>query len=174
MSETQEAVRQAGTFGSLPVLKEERVWGFGDFTWVNISLAIATWAFLVGGATALMVGFSQGVLAMLIGNVSGVIIMLLATTVISSRYGVEQYTILRSIFGFGGVALMFFTIIIFTEVGWSALLGAMFGRASAQVSNEVFGTGIDPNSLLVTVFALICIMAAWALVAKQVVGERVG
>jgi nucleobase:cation symporter-1, NCS1 family len=83
MSETQEAVRQAGTFGSLPVLKEERVWGFGDFTWVNISLAIATWAFLVGGATALMVGFSQGVLAMLIGNVSGVIIMLLATTVIS-------------------------------------------------------------------------------------------
>ena len=166
MSETQEAIRQAGTFGSLPVLKSERVWGFGDFTWVNISLAIATWAFLVGGATALMVGFGQGVLAMVIGNVAGVIIMLLATTVISSRYGVEQYTILRSIFGFGGVALMFFTIIIFTEVGWSALLGAMFGRASAQVSNEVLGTGIDPNSILVTVFALICIIAAWALVAK--------
>jgi len=92
--------------------------------------------------------------------------MLLATTVISSRYGVEQYTILRSVFGFGGVALMFFTIIIFTEVGWSALLGAMFGRASAQVSNEVFGTGIDSNSILVTVFALICIIAAWGLVAK--------
>lgn len=166
MSETQKAVRQAGTFGSLPILKAERVWGFSDFTWVNVSLAIATWAFLVGGATALMVGFSQGVLAMIIGNVSGVIIMLLATTVMSSRYGVEQYTILRSIFGFGGVALMFFTIIIFTEVGWSALLGAMFGRASAQVSNEVFGSDIDPNSILVTVFALVCIFAAWALVAK--------
>lgn len=172
MTATQEAVRKAGTFGSLPVLKAERVWGFGDFTWVNVSLAIATWAFLVGGATALMVGFGQGVLAMLIGNVGGVIIMLLATTVISSRYGVEQYTILRSVFGFGGVALMFFTIIIFTEVGWSALLGAMFGRASAQVSNEVFGTGIDPNSLLVTVFALICILAAWALVSKGPVTIR--
>jgi NCS1 family nucleobase:cation symporter-1 len=166
MSSTREAVRQAGTFGSLPVLKAERVWGFGDFTWVNVSLAIATWAFLVGGATALMVGFGQGVIAMVVGNVAGVIIMLLATTVISSRYGVEQYTILRSVFGFGGVALMFFTIIIFTEVGWSALLGAMFGRASAQVSNVVFGTGIDPNSILVTVFALICIIAAWGLVAK--------
>ena len=172
MSKTQEAVRQAGTFGSLPVLKNERVWGFGDFTWVNISLAIATWAFLVGGATALMVGFGQGIIAMLIGNVAGVIIMLLATTVMSSRYGVEQYTLLRSIFGFGGVALMFFTIIIFTEVGWSALLGAMFGRASAQVSNEVFGTAIDPNSILVTVFALICIFAAWALVAKGPVTIR--
>lgn len=166
MSETQAAVRQAGTFGSFPVLKNERVWGFGDFTWVNISLAIATWAFLVGGATALMVGFGEGILAMIIGNVAGVIIMLLATTVISSRYGVEQYTVLRSIFGFGGVALIFFTVITFTEVGWSALLGAMFGRATAQVSNEVFGTAIDPNSILVTVFALVCILAAWALVAK--------
>lgn len=169
---TQEAVQEAGTFGSLPVLKNERVWGFGDFTWVNISLAIATWAFLVGGATALMVGFAQGIVAMIIGNVVGVVIMLLATTVPSGRYGVEQYTLLRSIFGFGGVALMFFTIIIFTEVGWSALLGAMFGRATAQVSNEVLGTGIDPNSILVTVFALVCIAAAWWLVAKGPVTIR--
>lgn len=169
---TQEAVQEAGTFGSLPVLKKERVWNFADFTWVNISLAIATWAFLVGGATALMVGFAQGILAMIIGNVVGVIIMLLATTVPSGRYGVEQYTLLRSIFGFGGVALMFFTVIIFTEVGWSALLGAMFGRATAQVSNEVLGTGIDPNSILVTIFALVCIAAAWWLVAKGPVTIR--
>ena len=168
----QQEVQQAGTFGSLPVLKNERVWGFGDFTWVNISLAIATWAFLVGGATALLVGFQQGILAMIIGNAIGAGIMLLASTVTSSRYGVEQYTFLKSIFGFGGVALMFFTIIIFTEVGWSALLGAMFGRATSQVSNEVWGTNIDPNALLITVFALICIAAAWWLTAKGPVTIR--
>jgi NCS1 family nucleobase:cation symporter-1 len=168
----QQEVQQAGTYGSLPVLKNERVWGFGDFTWVNISLAIATWAFLVGGATALMVGFQQGILAMIIGNVIGAGIMLLASTVTSSRYGVEQYTLLKSIFGFGGVALMFFTIIIFTEVGWSALLGAMFGRATSQVSNEVWGTNIDPNGLLITVFALIAIAGAWWLTAKGPVTIR--
>jgi NCS1 family nucleobase:cation symporter-1 len=171
-SKTQESVQAAGTFGSLPVLRNERVWGAGDFTWVNISLAIATWAFLVGGATALMVGFAQGIVAMIIGNVVGVIIMLLASTISSGRYGVEQYTMLRSIFGFGGVALMFFTVVIFTEVGWSALLGAMFGRATGQVSSEVFGIDVDPNGLLVTFFALVCIGGAWWLVAKGPVTIR--
>lgn len=85
-----EDVSREATFGSLPVTRDERVWNHADFTWVNVDLAIATWAFLVGGATALMVGFAQGMLAMLIGNAIGVVIMLLASVVSSQRYGVEQ------------------------------------------------------------------------------------
>lgn len=123
-------------------------------------------AFLVGGSTALLVGFRQGLVAMLIGNAIGVAIMLLASVVSSQRYGVEQYTILRSVFGLGGVAVMVFTVILFTEVGWSSLLAVMFGRAVSQVSNESFGTQIDPNGLLVTMFALVAIVAAWAILAK--------
>lgn len=161
-----EDVEREATFGSLPVVRSERVWDFADFTWVNIGLAIATWAFLVGGATALLVGFADGLLAMLIGNAIGVAIMLLASVVSSQRYGVEQYTMLRSVFGFGGVAVIVFTVIIFTEIGWSSLLSVMFGRAVSQVSNESFGTDIDPNGLLVTLFALVAIVAAWAILAK--------
>lgn len=161
-----EDVAREATFGSLPVERSERVWNFADFTWVNVGLAIATWAFLVGGATALLVGFRDGLLAMLIGNAIGVAIMLLASVVSSQRYGVEQYTVLRSVFGFGGVAVMVFTVILFTEIGWSSLLAVMFGRAASQVSNESFGTSIDPNGLLVTLFALLAILAAWAILAK--------
>ncbi len=161
-----EDVTREATFGSLPVTREERVWGFADFTWVNIGLAIATWAFLVGGATALLVGFADGLLAMLIGNAIGVAIMLLASVVSSQRYGVEQYTMLRSAFGFGGVAVMVFTVILFTEIGWSSLLGVMFGRAATQVSNQSFGTDIGPNDLPVTLFALVAIAVAWAILAK--------
>lgn len=161
-----EDVSREATFGSLPVTPDERVWNHADFTWVNVGLAIATWAFLVGGATALMVGFAQGMLAMLIGNAIGVVIMLLASVVSSQRYGVEQYTILRSVFGFGGVAAIVFTIILFTEVGWSSLLSVMFGRAVSQVSGEAFGVSIDPNGLVVTAFALVAIFTAWVILAK--------
>lgn len=161
-----ENVRREATFGSLPVTRDERVWGFADFTWVNIGLAIATWAFLVGGSTALLVGFRQGLLAMLIGNAIGVIIMLLASVVSSQRYGVEQYTILRSVFGFGGVALIVLTVVLFTEMGWSALLSVMFGRATAQVSNEVLGTSLDPSGLAVTGFSLLAIAVAYVVLAK--------
>ncbi len=161
-----EDISREATFGSLPVTREERVWNFADFTWVNVGLAIATWAFLVGGATALLVGFADGLLAMLIGNAIGVAIMLLASVVSSQRYGVEQYTLLRSAFGFGGVAVMVFTVILFTEMGWSSLLGVMFGRAATQVSNQTFGTDIGPNDLPVTLFALVAITVAWAILAK--------
>ena len=166
MMAAHEEVEREATFGSLPVVRSERVWNFADFTWVNIGLAIATWAFLVGGATALLVGFWDGLLAMLIGNAIGVAIMLLASVVSSQRYGVEQYTVLRSVFGFGGVAVIVFTIILFTEIGWSSLLAVMFGRAAAQVSNTSFGTDIGPNSLIVTLFALIAIATAWVILAK--------
>ena len=161
-----EDVAREATFGSLPVTREERVWNFADFTWVNVGLAIATWAFLVGGATASLVGFADGLLAMVIGNAIGVAIMLLASVVSSQRYGVEQYTVLRSVFGFGGVALIVFTVILFTEMGWSSLLSVMFGRAVSQVSNEALGTSIDPSGLAVTAFALVAIVAAWVILAK--------
>ncbi|RJK96408.1 purine-cytosine permease family protein [Vallicoccus soli] len=161
-----EDVAREATFGSLPVVRSERVWGFGDFTWVNVGLAIATWAFLVGGATASLVGFADGLLAMLIGNAIGVVLMLLASVVASQRYGVEQYTVLRSVYGFGGVALLVFTVVLFTEMGWSSLLAVMFGRATTQVSNEVLGTDIGPNALPVTLFALVAIAVAWVVLAK--------
>ncbi|RBQ16107.1 hypothetical protein DP939_31270 [Spongiactinospora rosea] len=161
-----EDVTREATFGSLPVLRSERVWNFTDFTWVNIGLAIATWAFLVGGSTAALVGFQKGLAAMIIGNAISVAVMLLASVVSSQRYGVEQYTILRSVFGVGGVAVLAFTVVLFTEMGWSALLGVMFGRAATQVSNQVLGTAIGPNALLVTLLALVAIAAAWAILAK--------
>ncbi|MGH3358314.1 MAG: purine-cytosine permease family protein [Nocardioidaceae bacterium] len=161
-----EDVAREATFGSLPVTRDERVWNFTDFVWVNVGLAIATWAFLVGGSTALLVGFGDGILAMVIGNAIGVTIMLLASVVSSQRYGVEQYTILRSAFGFGGVTLMVFTIIVFTEIGWSSLLSVMFGRAVTQVSNETMGTDFGPNGVVVSLFALLAIVVAWAILAR--------
>ena len=61
-------------YGTLPLLQKEREWGFGDFSWVNIGLAFATWAFLLGGTTALL-SERDGIYAIVIGNVIGVSIM---------------------------------------------------------------------------------------------------
>jgi len=111
---TEDPEREA-TFGTLPVLRHERVWNFADFTWVNIGLAIATWAFLVGGATALFVGAERGIAAMVIGNAIGVALMILASVVSSGRYGLEQYTFLRSVFGPLGIAVIVLTVILVIE-----------------------------------------------------------
>jgi len=154
------------TLGSFPLLRRERIWSGADFTWVNVSLAIATWAFLVGGSTALLVGFQQGVAAMLIGNAIGLCFMVLASVVASQRYGVEQYTILKPVFGVVGVGILVFTVILITEMGWSSLLSIMVGRAVTQVSNQALGTDFGPESAMVTVFGLLAILAAWGILSR--------
>lgn len=162
----EQAVAAEATYGSLPLLREERVWGAADFSWVTISLAIATWAFLTGGATVLLVDFTDGIAAMLIGNSIGLAIMALGSVVLSQRLGVEQYRALKSVFGIVGVGIIVFTVVLLTEMGWTSLLGVMFGRAFTEISNQAFGAGFEPYGPLVTVFALAAIFAGWIVLSR--------
>ncbi|SJN11034.1 Predicted hydroxymethylpyrimidine transporter CytX [Leucobacter sp. 7(1)] len=159
-------VTKEATYGSLPLLKSERTWSAGDFSWVTLSLAIATWAFLTGGSTVLLVGFTDGIAAMLIGNSIGLAIMALGSVVLSQRLGVEQYRALKSVFGIVGVGIVVFVVVLLTEMGWSSLLGVMFGRAFSEISNQAFGTEFDQFGPLVTVFALLAIFVGWIILSR--------
>jgi hypothetical protein len=86
-------------FSELPTLRGERIWGFWPFTSVNVGLAIATWSFLTGGTVALFAGAKTAIAAGVIGNLIGVVLVALASGIPSAKYGVEQYTGLRSVFG---------------------------------------------------------------------------
>lgn len=153
-------------FGTLPLLKQERSWSALDFTWVNTALAIATWAFLVGGSTALLVGFEAGVAAMLIGNAIGLCFMVLASVVASQRWGSEQYMLLRGAFGVVGVGAVVFTVILITEMGWSSLLAVMAGRATSQVASTFAGTDLGQYGPVVTIGGLVAIAIAWWVLSR--------
>ncbi|WP_342038155.1 purine-cytosine permease family protein [Brevibacterium ammoniilyticum] len=159
-------LRQEHIYGTFPLLKSERTWSGWDFAWVNTALAIATWAFLVGGSTALLVGFADGVAAMIIGNAIGLCFMVLASIPASQLYGTEQYTLLRGAFGVVGVGLIVFTIILVTEMGWSSLLAVMAGRATSQVAGTLIGTEFDQYGPLVTVGGLVAIGIAWFVLSR--------
>ncbi|MCV7491316.1 cytosine permease [Micrococcus luteus] len=165
-ADAQAELEREAAYGTFPLLKEERTWSGWDFTWVNTALAIATWAFLVGGSTALMVGFQQGVAAMIIGNTIGLGFMVLASVVASQRYGSEQYTLLRGAFGVIGVAILVFTVILVTEMGWSSLLAIMAGRAASQVLSTATGIELDQYGPAVTVGGLIAIGIAWFVLSR--------
>ena len=165
-------VEREAAFGKLPVTREERVWSFADFTWVNIGLAIATWAFLIGGLTAVFLPAKEGIAAILIGNVIAVTLMALATCTPSAKYGVEQYTVLRSVLGLLGTRGIVFFFIALIEMGWVAVLAIMFGRSSTYVLNETTGTSAGPNSLVVSIFGLMAIFVSWLVLARGPVSIR--
>lgn len=156
----------SAAFGTLPVLKEERELGFLDHSWINIGLAIATWAFLLGGSTALVVGARDGIYAIIIGNLIGVSIMAVSVCISTGKFGIEQFTLMRSVFGPIGILILVGFFLAIYGVGWSAVLSIMFGRAISGVMNQVGGTHIGENDLGVTLFAILAIAISWLLLWK--------
>lgn len=162
----QHSTEQEAAFSELPVLRRERIWGFWDFTAVNVGLAIATWSFLGGGTTALFVGARAGIAAIIIGNLIGASLVALTTCVPSAKYGLEQYTALRSVFGTSGSRLLVLLLFPPLALGWNAILAIMFGRAATNASNTIFSANFGPNGPLVVGFALAAIAISWWILYK--------
>ena len=156
----------SSAFGTLPVLKEEREIGFLDHSWISIGLAIATWAFLWGGTIALFVGARDGIYAIIIGNVIGSSIMAVSVCISTGKFGIEQFTLMRSVFGPIGIPILVGIFLAIYGVGWSAILSIMFGRAISGAMNQVGGTHIGENDLGVTLFAILAIAISWLLLWK--------
>lgn len=90
------------TLNELPLVPSERIWGFWDYSAVNIGLAVATWAFLQGAAVAYYVGAVQAIASIVIGYAISVFLVSLAPCLPSAKYGIEQFVGLRSVFGSNG------------------------------------------------------------------------
>lgn len=159
-----EAARDA-TFGTLPVLTGERMWGFFDLGWVMIGMAIATWAFLIGGDMVYFVGFKAGIAASVLGNALGV--GLVAISVLgNTKYGTEHYTLMRIAFGRHGVKPLIYIANFIVGVGWTAILAIMFGRSSVNVINALFDTTYGGDSGVVVAFAVISLVLVWLIVVR--------
>jgi NCS1 family nucleobase:cation symporter-1 len=152
--------------GDAPLLPSERLWGFKEFTFANSALAIATWAFLIGGAVGLFVGPKEGIAAIVIGNIFGVVLTALATTVIAGRYGVEQFVALRSQFGYNGSRLVYLLAVIVLTMGWLAVLAMMFGRSIDGLTALASGGEASPLGIKVAIASVGAILLTWFIVAR--------
>ncbi|GGO84205.1 cytosine/uracil/thiamine/allantoin permease [Marinobacterium nitratireducens] len=159
-------LRLAAERGDAPLLPAERMWGFWEFTYANSALAIATWAFLIGGATALFVGVKAGIAAIVIGNILGVLIMALSSCIAAGKYGTEQFTFLRSQFGVNGSRLVYLLAVVFLTMGWLAVLGLMFGRSIDSLTGLVTERAAEPQGMLVYLAAFFAIVLTAFIVAR--------
>lgn len=166
MSNAQSEFTAAAERGDAPLLPSERLWGFWEFAYANSALAIATWAFLIGGAVGLFVGPKEGIAAIVIGNIIGVVFTALATCNAAGKYGVEQFVMLRSQFGTQGSRLVYFLAVIFLTMGWLAVLAMMFGRSIDGMTAIVSGGETSANGIKMMIAAVGAIALTWFIVAK--------
>ncbi|ACP21925.1 conserved hypothetical protein (plasmid) [Sinorhizobium fredii NGR234] len=167
-TERQEASRNraAAERGDAPLLPYERLWGFWEFTYANSALAIATWAFLIGGSVGLFVGPKEGIAAIVIGNIVGVMLTALATTPLSGRYGIEQFVALRSQFGYNGSRVVYVLAVVVLTMGWLAVLAMMFGRSIDGLAALSAGEAANPTGIKMIVAAVGAILVTWFVVAR--------
>ncbi|MFB7639673.1 purine-cytosine permease family protein [Peribacillus butanolivorans] len=154
---------EKSTFGLLPLLPKEREWNFLDFSVVNIGLSIATYCFLIGGTLSLFVGLKLGMAATLAGSTIAVIIMALSSTQVASKYGLDQYVSLRSVFGSKGTKIPLL-VIWFIEFGWVAILAIMFGKAMDTILGQVFN--FKSSNITVIFFGLVALVIGWLIVSN--------
>lgn len=157
---------QDATYSELPLLRRERIWGFWDYSSVNVGLAIATWAFLQGGAVAYYVGAKAAIASIVIGYGISVLLVSLAPCLPCGRYGIEQFVSMRSVLGERGARVLMVVMSALLAAAWSAVLAIMCGHAMANVSNQVFGTTIDPGAGVVSVLAVAALVCSWVIVAR--------
>lgn len=175
-TQTVSAVRvpEDATLNELPLLPKERLWGFWDYSVVNVGLAIATWAFLQGATVAYYVGAVQAIASIVIGYGVSVLLVALSPVLASAKYGVEQFVMLRSIFGHAGARLVMITTSTIFAAAWSAILAIMLGHGLVNIMNTAFGVSVSKTGAAVSVLGLIAIIASWAILSRGPVSvERV-
>lgn len=152
-------------FGTVPVTRSERQWGFLDFSWVMTGLGIATWAFLIGGDVVYFLGLKAGIAAMVVGNAIGLFFVI--TSVLgNTKYGLEHFTLVRAAFGRHGVKPLIYIINFLVAAGWSGILAIMFGRAAVNVINALAGTKYSGDHAFVALFGVIALILTWLVVVK--------
>ncbi len=149
-NDVNQQIEKEAVFGIVPVLQNEKIYGFMDAFLVLSGYCIATWSYTQGSYLATLVGFKQ----LLIGAFIGAILMLAIyqlPVVLSARYGIDIWIWLNSVFGATGVKIMTIVIIII-NFPWYAVcadlfassmtnLAALFGITLPHVLHPMLGIG---------------------------------
>jgi nucleobase:cation symporter-1, NCS1 family len=130
-----------------------------------IGLAVATWAFLIGGEVVEFLDLKAGIAAMIVGNAIGVGLVV-ASVLGNTKYGLEHFSLVRAVFGRQGVKPLIYIVNLLVTVGWSGVLAVMFGRAGVNIVNQAAGTSYQGDHLLVALFGLAALFATWVVVVK--------
>ncbi len=149
----EKQIEKEAVFGVLPVLPQERRYGFTDAFLVLSGYCIATWSYTQGAYLASLVGFKQ----LLVGAFFGAVLMLAVyqlPVILSVRYGIDIWIWLRSVFGTRGVKWMT-VLIIAVNFPWYAVCCDLFASSMENLAG-VFGLRLPPGSHLL--LALACVL----------------
>ena len=141
----------------LPTAGRERTYKFWDLLAVQICYGIAAWFFLAGAQTGLYLPAKEAVPTILAGNCIP-LFMIVGCGLVASRYGVEQLTSTRGIFGNKGTTLVLWMYLLCLYPS-QATLCLLFGQSATKFSGSLFGENLlSSEGFGVTFFGLLALV----------------
>lgn len=162
-TETEQQIAREALFGTVPIRKREKIYGFWDAVLVLSGYCIATWSYTQGAYLATLIGFRQ----LLIGAFLGAILMLVIyqlPVILSVRYGIDIWVWLRAVFGYRGTGVMT-VVIILINFPWYAVCADLFADSMIHLA-ELFG--IPMPSFMSIVFRLFCVAVGTAVAYRGI------
>jgi|GEM_PF-671772 len=149
---------QGAVFTSLlPARKSDRIYGTWDLIFVQICFGIAAWFFLTGSQAGVLLPAYQAIPVILFGNCTG-IFLISFLSIVPTRYGCEEITVSKGVFGHKGSFLMLFFFLIACYPAL-ALATLMFGESAIKFVHLLGGTGMmAEEGMGVTIFALFALI----------------
>lgn len=152
-SELEDVIKNEVECGIVPVMDQEKKYGFLDAFLVLSGYCIATWSYTQGSYLISLVGFKK----LLIGAFFGAILMLAIyqlPVILSVRYGIDIWIWLRAVFGRKGVKVMT-VIIILINFPWYAVCAELFASSMTNLAALI---GIQLSSWTHVLLGLTCVV----------------
>lgn len=159
MSKHEMNINSEVQFDLLPIMKNDREYGFRDYSFVITGFAVATWCFLIGGTLALFVDFKLAIIASISGNMIAIILLSMSTSLPSAKYGIDGFTSSISYLGHNGTK-SYLVLNAVVTVGWTIVLCTLVSRSVIQILNYITGKDFSSN-LYVVIFGLIVALFCW-------------
>ena len=135
MGAEKSSINQETYMGTIPILKNERIYSFSDITLTATGFGIASWSYVQGAWIASIVNFWTALVICVIPLVMiGLFIMFLV--IIPARYGVDLWMYQRAVFGHKFAFLLCFSAIFITW-GWYAINCGVMANSVVQIGNIV-------------------------------------
>lgn len=147
-------------YGIIPLLSNERLYGFKDSFLITAGYGIATWCFVQGAYIASVLPFYLAILVTLAGIIMFAIPAFLITLV-PARFGCDIWIYQRVIYGYK-LNFIFLLFAVAFGSGWDAVNARVFADSILLVGN-VLGMGLsdDLNPWIGSVCVLSGFVIAW-------------
>lgn len=144
-------------YGIMPVLSNERLYGFKESTLVTAGYGIATWCFVQGAFISSVLPLYVAILATLAGILLFAIPAFMIT-IVPARFGCDIWIYQRVIYGYR-LNFLFLLFAVAFGSGWDAVNARVFADSVILVVNT-FGVGWDDS--LIPWLGSICVLLGFA------------